>query len=95
MEQRAQSTTTLSIRISPDIKEQLNELAEATQRSTSFLTSEAIQYYLSLHAWQVRSIQEAVKKANSKQARFAKHDEVMAWLDSWGTEDELRPPKCK
>jgi len=95
MEQISQPTTTLSVRISPQIKDQLNELAEATQRTTSFLTAEAIQYYISLQAWQVKSIQEAVKKANSSKAKFANHDEVMAWLDSWGTKNELRPPKCK
>jgi predicted transcriptional regulator len=95
MQHVLQSTTTISVRIPSRIKKQLNELAEATQRTTSFLTAEAIQNYISLQAWQVKSIQDAVKKADSKKAKFAGHDEVMAWLDSWGTKNELRPPKCK
>ena len=95
MQHVSQPTTTISVRIPPRIKKQLNKLAEATQRSTSFLTAEAIQNYISLQAWQVKSIQDAVKKADSKEAKFASHDEVMEWLDTWGTNKELRPPKCK
>ena len=26
--------------------------------------------------------------------RFVTHEAVVRWLNSWGTEDELPPPKC-
>lgn len=26
--------------------------------------------------------------------RFVTHEAVVRWLKSWGTEDELPPPKC-
>jgi predicted transcriptional regulator len=40
----------------------------------------------------------AALKAARKQAREGRgvpHEEVRRWLDSWGTEEELPPPKCK
>lgn len=26
--------------------------------------------------------------------RFVSHEAVMRWLESWGTDNELPPPKC-
>jgi predicted transcriptional regulator len=84
---------TLSIRIPPESRDQLEELANATGRSKSFLAAEAIECYLAMHAWQVRAIEKSVKKADSKKAKFIKHEKVADWLDSWGSENEQELPK--
>lgn len=84
---------TLSVRIPPESRNQLEELANATGRSKSFLAAEAIEYYLSMHSWQVKAIEKSIKKANSKKAKFIKHKKVADWLNSWGSQKEQEPPK--
>ena len=84
---------TLSIRVASEARDQLEELANATGRTKSFLASEAIEYYLSAQAWQIKAIKKSVQKANSKDVTFIDHHKVADWLNSWGNEDELDPPK--
>ena len=84
---------TLSIRISPDIQNQLSELSEATGRTKSFLAAEAIENYLTTQAWQVSAIKQAVKKANTKGAKFIDHKKVTDWISSWGSTNDQDMPK--
>jgi predicted transcriptional regulator len=84
---------TLSVRIPAEIRNQLNELAEATGRTKSFLAAEAITCYLATQAWQVQAIKQAVKKADSKDARFVDHHEVIGWVNSWDSKHEQAMPK--
>lgn len=89
----AHPAVTLSVRIPPEIKDQLETLADATGRTKSFLAAEAIEYYLTAQAWQVKAVKKAVKKANSKKAKFIEHQKVIDWLSSWGTHEEKEPPQ--
>lgn len=84
---------TLSVRIPPKMRDQLDELADATGRTKSFLMAEAIEGYLATQAWQVKAIKEAVKKANSKEAQFIDHNKVIDWVNRWGSEDEQEMPE--
>jgi predicted transcriptional regulator len=84
---------TLSVRISPEMRNQLDELSDATGRTKSFLATEAIESYLLTQAWQVNAIKKAVKKANAKGTRFIDHHKVVAWVNSWDKKDEQEMPK--
>ena len=84
---------TLSVRVPPEARDQLEELACATGRSKSFLAAEAIEYYLAMNSWQIKEIEKSLKNADSDNAKFIKHEEVTEWLNSWGTDKELEPPK--
>ena len=84
---------TLSVRIPPEMRDQLEELSDATGRTKSFLAAEAIEGYLAVQAWQVKAIKAAVKKANSKDANLIDHNKVTDWVNSWGSEDEQDNPK--
>lgn len=84
---------TLSVRVSPEMRAQLEELSDATGRTKSFLAAEAIKNYLATQAWQINSIKKAVKKANSKSIRFIDHHKVIEWVNTWGDEDEQERPK--
>jgi len=92
MRQHTQPAISLSVRVRADVRDQLEELAEATGRTKSYLAAEAIEIYLSTQSWQIKSIEKAVEKANSKKARFIEHKKVSDWLNSWGTENEEEPP---
>ncbi|MCW5588882.1 MAG: CopG family ribbon-helix-helix protein [Legionellales bacterium] len=85
---QSNATATLSVRLPPEIRDQLEALADATGRTKSFLATEAIESYLAVQAWQVSAIKKALKKANTKGAKFINHTQVTNWVNSWGSEDE-------
>lgn len=67
-------TTTLTLRVPQDVKDQLGKLSEATHRSQSFLGGEAIRRYVELEAWQITEIQQAIIEADA--GDFATEDEL-------------------
>ncbi len=69
-------TAVLTFRVPIEVKQQLDQLAEATHRSKSWLAGEAIQRYLDLEAWQIGEITQALAEADA--GDFASDDEVAA-----------------
>ena len=84
---------TLSVRIPPEIRDQLEELADVTGRTKSFLAAEAIENYLATQAWQVKAIKKAVQKADSKSAKFIEHHKVVDWVKGWNSKNETEMPE--
>jgi RHH-type transcriptional regulator, rel operon repressor / antitoxin RelB len=74
-------STTMTLRIEDDVKERLDKLADATQRSKSFLAAEAIREYVDNNEWQIREIKAALKEANA--GDFASDAEVAALAKRW------------
>jgi RHH-type transcriptional regulator, rel operon repressor / antitoxin RelB len=79
-ESRSMSTT-MTLRLEDDVKERLDKLADATQRSKSFLAAEAIREFVENNEWQIREIRAAVKEANA--GDFASDAEVAALAKKW------------
>lgn len=75
-------TTTMTVRLESDIKARLDELAEATQRSKSFLAAEAIREYVEINEWQVKETQQALREADA--GDFADDAELDTLADKWG-----------
>ena len=75
-------STTMTIRLEPELKQRLDSLAEATHRSKSFLAAEAIKEFVELNEWQVSEIKQAIKEANA--GDFASEEEVKNTLEKWG-----------
>jgi RHH-type rel operon transcriptional repressor/antitoxin RelB len=65
---------TLSLRIDPALKKRLDKLAEATNRSKSYLAEEAIKNFVSVNEWQIAEIKKAIKEADA--GKFASPAEV-------------------
>lgn len=42
--------------------------------------------------WQLAAIREGIEYAARKDAEWVSHEDMTAWLNSWGTDDELPPP---
>lgn len=83
---------TLSIRVTPEIRDQLDNLSDATKRTKSFLAAQAIESYLATQIWQINAIKKSIIKADSKKANFVSHDKVVDWINSWGTKKERKAP---
>lgn len=56
------ASTTFSVRLDPDIKEQMAQLAQATGRSANFLFNEAAREYLEKERWQIADIEQGLRE---------------------------------
>ncbi|MDE2094587.1 MAG: CopG family ribbon-helix-helix protein [Burkholderiales bacterium] len=76
-------STTMTIRLDDAIRDRLDVLAEATQRSKSFLAAEAIRAYVENNEWQIGEIQAALAEADA--GDFANDNELAALAQKWKT----------
>ncbi len=74
-------SATITLRLDDAVKSKLEQLAEATHRSKSFLAAEAIKAYVDSNDWQIREIQDAIREADA--GDFATEVEVQAVFDRW------------
>jgi RHH-type transcriptional regulator, rel operon repressor / antitoxin RelB len=86
------ASRTMTLRLDADTLARLDELARATDRSKAWLAAEAVKTYIALNEWQTKAIRAAVSRANRRDARFVSHEDVDAWLASWGSQKERKPP---
>jgi RHH-type rel operon transcriptional repressor/antitoxin RelB len=86
--------TTVTVRLKPEVKDKLDALARDTKRSKAYLASEAIERYVDLNDWQVAHIKAALAEDDAG-GPGVPHQEVVRWIDSWGTDHELPKPAPK
>jgi len=85
-------SATLSIRLKPETKKRLAKLAELSGRSSNFLISDAVESYVADQERLLGEIRQADRQVES--GHYVGHEDMKAWLLSWGTDRELPPPKC-
>jgi len=85
-------STTLSVRLKPATKKRLANLARASGRSSNFLISDAVESYVADQERLLSEIRQADRQVKS--GHYVKHEDMKAWLLSWGTDREIPPPKC-
>ena len=71
----------MTVRLDDDVKDRLDVLAGATQRSKSFLAAEAIRAFVETNEWQIAEIQAALKEADA--GNFASDKDVVALAKKW------------
>ena len=79
-------STTMTIRLEPNLKERLDQLAEATHRSKSLLAAEAIREFLELNEWQIQEIKASIEEANN--GDFANDEDVKQTFKQWGINED-------
>lgn len=84
-------STTLTLRLSADLKDRLGELAERTRRTKSFLAAEAIAGYVDRELEIIAGIERGL--ADMKAARTVSHRAVMADIDATIKKANARRPK--
>ena len=72
------ASTTMTIRVRPDVKEKLDRIANDTQRSKSFLAGEAVAAYVDRELEIIDGIKRGM--ADAAAGRVVPHDEAMAEL---------------
>ena len=72
----------LSVRLPMELADRLESLAEATDRSKSYLAARAVEEFLAVNEWQVKAIREGIAAADK--GEIAAHEEALKELKRWG-----------
>ena len=75
-------STTMTIRLEPELKSRLDKLSASTHRSRSFLAAEAVREFVEINEWQIQEIDNAIKEADASD--FSTDQELQAVLNKWG-----------
>ena len=80
---------TRTIRIPSDKADDLDSLARRTDRPRSWHVERALSFYLDLHEWQVRQIEQSVAEMDAGSG--IPHEEIKRQLAGWGRLKQGRP----
>lgn len=82
-----------SVRMPDELLDRLKRTAEQLRRSKGWIIKDAVEEYLAREELKQRRNLETLESwGDYKAGRVIDGDEVMAWLESWGTDDEKEPP---
>ena len=82
----------LSLRLKPSSKKFLAKLAKSRGSNSTFLASNAVESYIADEQRLLTEVRDAEREVAA--GHYIKHEDMKAWLLSWGTDRELPPPKC-
>jgi len=84
-----------SIRLQPEIESPLENLAIKLDRSKNYLINQAIKEFIERKSiGEQRWAETLVAIESVKSGNLVEEGEVNEWLESWGTANELKPPKA-
>ncbi len=86
-------TQPLSIRLEPELNEQITAIAEALDRRKSRIVEQALKDYVSVQQWQLAAVDEGIAAADA--GDLIDHKDVVAWVRSWDGSHELPMPTRK
>ncbi len=75
-------STTMTIRLEPELKSRLDKLSATTRRSKSFLAAEAVREFVEINEWQIEEIRNGIKEADDND--FSSDQEVRAVFNKLG-----------
>lgn len=85
-------TAPVSVRLEPELNSQLAAIASALDRPKSWVIEQAVRDFVAVQKWQLDAIDEGIKAADA--GLVVAHEDVVAWVESWGQAGELPMPKC-
>lgn len=84
---------TLSLRIDRKLSNKLDRRARQAKRSKSALAAYAIERLFETEDQEIARIKRSLARAKAG-GPFVAHEDVMRWIESWATENELPRPKA-
>lgn len=83
-----------SVRMPDDLLERLDATAERLRRSKGWIIKDAVREYLEREDQRARRLDETKQAlAEMEAGELIDGDEVLTWLDSWGSDPEREPPR--
>lgn len=86
----------VAIKIDNDTRERIKRLAEARHRTSHWMMREAIRQYVEREEKREAFRKDALDALQEyrETGLHVTGDEVMAWLETWGEENETAAPVC-
>ena len=82
------------VQLQPEVEDSLEHMASTLQRSKNWLVNEAIREFAARQEIEQQRWNETLVALDSvAQGKVISGEVVHAWLRSWGTDNELPPPK--
>ncbi len=86
--------STTSFRLDDDLEEKLEVTATKLQRTKSWIINDALRQYIVREEQKLKMLEETQEAIADIQAqRVVSGEEVMKWLETWGTASEATAPK--
>ncbi|MBA1445631.1 MAG: transcriptional regulator [Chromatiales bacterium] len=83
-----------SVRLQSEIENPLEKLSKKLDRSKNYLINQAIKEFLERRAIDDQRWVETIEAIDSvKSGKSIDEKTVNDWLDSWGSDSEIEPPK--
>ncbi|MBT3203742.1 MAG: ribbon-helix-helix protein, CopG family [Gammaproteobacteria bacterium] len=78
-----------SVRMPDELMSQLEQAAEKLRRSKGWIINDALKEYLTREQRKTKMLEETYEAlADIKAGRVTDGNEILDWLDTWGTESE-------
>lgn len=92
----AVSLPTVGVKIDAEMKTRLQRLAKARHRTPHWVMREAIEQYVTKEEKREMLHQDAMKawREYEETGLHVTGEEVIDWLETWGTENEKEAPQC-
>lgn len=85
-----------TIRLQPEVETGLEAMADKLHRSKNWLVNQAIREFVARQELEQSRWSETLTAMESvAQGKVVPGQAVHAWLESWGSSDELPPPKAR
>lgn len=90
------ATRPIAIKLDNDTRERIKRLAEARHRTSHWMMREAIRQYVEREEKREAFRKDALDawQEYRETGMHVTGDEVVAWLETWGEEDETAAPAC-
>ena len=83
-----------SVRMPDDLLQRLDSTATRLRRSKGWIINDAVREYLEREELRQRRDEETREAlAELDAGQVVDGDEVLAWIDSWGSKNEREPPR--
>ncbi len=82
-----------SVRIEDDLEQSLEKTANSMKRSKAWIINEALRAFLTNRELEKQRWQDTLEALEDiRMGRVVDGDKVHAWLQSWGSDEELKAP---
>ncbi|OCX67740.1 CopG family transcriptional regulator [Acidithiobacillus thiooxidans] len=92
----ATAAKTVSVKLDNDIRDRIRHLADVRHRTTHWIMRQAIEEYVEREEKR-EAFRQGTLKAWEEYQETDLHvtgDEVIAWLETWGDDNEQTAPAC-
>ena len=86
-----------AIRLTPAEQEKIAHLAAVKQRKPHWIMKEALRQYMERETAKEQLRQQTLASWDDfvQTGLHVSEDEMNGWLDTWGSDHEVEPPKCR